>query len=93
MRASLASLGQGARHLVRNPSLRTLISVNFVIVLLSMPYAMMLPGVVEDVLHKGEIEQGILVSVSGIGAMTGSLVIASIPAKRRGQFHLRPYDG
>ena len=85
IRQSLHSLSEGATHLIHNPALRTLISVNFVIVLLSMPYSMMLPGVVEDVLKKGEIEQGILVSVSGLGAMLGSLVIASIPAKHRGQ--------
>jgi len=82
---SLRSLGEGATHLIHNPALRTLISVNFVIVLLSMPYSMMLPGFVEDVLGKGEIEQGILVSVSGLGAMLGSLVIASMPARHRGQ--------
>lgn len=83
--ASLRSLGEGAHHLLQTPSLRTLISVNFIIVLLSMPYLMMLPGLVEDVLQKGELEQGILVSVSGVGAMIGSLIIASMPGRNRGQ--------
>jgi len=85
VRDSLGSLAEGMRHLLGNPPLRTLISVNFVIVLLSMPYMMMLPGVVEDVLQRGEFEQGILVSVSGMGAIFGSLLVASIPEKNRGR--------
>ena len=85
VRDSLSSLAEGMRHLLGNPPLRTLISVNFVIVLLSMPYMMMLPGVVEDVLQRGEFEQGILVSVSGMGAILGSLLVASIPANNRGR--------
>jgi len=36
------------------------------------------------VLHKGAAGMGILVSVSGIGAIVGSLVLASLPNKRRG---------
>ncbi|RJQ11708.1 MAG: MFS transporter [Dehalococcoidia bacterium] len=77
-------LAQGALHMARNQHLRTLITVNFVIVLLSMPYMMMLPGYVEEVLGKGAAEQGILVGISGVGAMLGSLVIASLPPRQRG---------
>lgn len=83
-RSGFADLAQGARHMVRNEHLRTLITVNFVIVLLSMPYMMMLPGYVEEILQKGAAEQGVLVGISGFGAMLGSLVIASLPPRRRG---------
>ena len=58
--------------------------MNFIIVLLSSPYMMMLPGYVEEVLKKGAAEQGVLVGISGFGAMVGSLVIASLPPRQRG---------
>lgn len=83
-RGGFSDLAQGAHHMARNEHLRTLITVNFVIVLLSMPYMMMLPGYVDEVLGKGAAEQGILVGISGFGAMLGSLVIASLPPRQRG---------
>lgn len=83
-RGGFGDLAQGARHMVQNQHLRTLITVNFVIVLLSTPYMMMLPGYVDEVLKKGAAEQGILVGISGFGAMLGSLVIASLPPRQRG---------
>ncbi len=79
-----ADLAQGARHMVQNTHLRTLITINFIIVLLSMPYSMMLPGYVQEVMHRGAAEQGVLVGISGFGAMLGSLFIASLPPKQRG---------
>ncbi|MBM4410486.1 MAG: MFS transporter [Chloroflexi bacterium] len=83
-RGSFSDLAQGARHMARNEHLRTLITVNFVIVLLSMPYMMMLPGYVDEVLNRGAAELGILAGISGFGAMLGSLVIASLPPRQRG---------
>ena len=45
---------------------------------------MLLPVITDDVLEVGAKGLGILVSVSGIGAMAGSLVLASLPSKKRG---------
>ena len=67
-----------------NPTLLLILAVTFVTVLFSMPYMMLLPVVTEEVLHVGAKGLGILVSVSGIGAMAGSLVLASLPSKHRG---------
>lgn len=83
-RSGFGDLAQGARHIINNDYLRTLITVNFIIVLLSSPYMMMLPGYVQEVLKKGAAEQGVLVGISGFGAMVGSLVIASLPPRQRG---------
>lgn len=83
-RGGFSDLAQGARHMAHNEYLRALISVNFVIVLLSTPYMMMLPGYVEEVMKKGAAEQGVLVGISGFGAMLGSLLIASLPPRQRG---------
>ena len=49
-----------------------------------MPYMMLLPALTEDVLLVDSRGFGVLLSISGIGAMAGSLVLASLPNKRRG---------
>jgi MFS family permease len=50
-----------------------------------MPYTMLLAGFVKDVLHKGAFEQGILQSCQGVGAIGGSVFVASAAANRRGR--------
>lgn len=76
---------EGMRYVVRDPPIRTLIVVNFVIVLATMPYQMMLPGFVREVLHKGPAEQGILMTITGVGALGGSFVVASLTERNRGR--------
>tara|TARA_B100000686_G_C16702111_1_gene924067 strand:+ start:63 stop:578 length:516 start_codon:yes stop_codon:yes gene_type:complete len=49
-----------------------------------MPYMMLLPVFSEDVLDVGAGGLGVLVSVSGVGAMIGSIILASLPNKKRG---------
>ena len=60
------------------------LAVIFVVTLLSMPYMMLLPALTEDVLGIDERGYGFLLMVSGIGAMLGSIVLASLPNKKRG---------
>jgi len=67
-----------------NATLLLILVVTFVTVLFSMPYMMLLPVVTDEVLNVGAKGLGILVSVSGVGAMAGSLVLASLPSKHRG---------
>src|SRR5690606_24099510 len=50
----------------------------------SMPYFMLLPGFAREVLDAGPSGLGLLMSIQGIGSLVGSLVIASLPNKRRG---------
>lgn len=80
-----ADLLDGMRYVARDPSIRTLVIVNFIIVLATMPYQMMLPGFVQDVLHKGAAEQGVLLAITGIGALGGSFVVASLTERDRGR--------
>lgn len=87
-RGGWRDLIQGIAYVGSDRTIRTLIGVNFLIVLVSMPYSMMLPGYVKDVLHEGPGVQGTLMSVSGVGAMVGSLVVASMSGKNRGKLFL-----
>ena len=78
----------GLKYVGKDATIRTLMAVNFLIVLASMPYTMMLPGFVHEVLHRGPAAQGILMSVSGVGAIVGSLSVASMSERGRGRMLL-----
>jgi MFS family permease len=84
LRGSLSDLVEGMRYVTRDRTIRTLIAVNFIIVVCSMPYGQMMPGFVDEVLHKGAAEMGVLLSIAGVGSVIGSLVVASLPARDRG---------
>jgi len=53
-------------------------------VLFSMPYQMLLPVFADDILKVGATGMGVLMSVSGAGAIFGAMVLASLPNKKRG---------
>jgi MFS family permease len=52
--------------------------------LLAMPYIYMMPIFADSILEVGATGMGVLLSVSGLGAITASLVLASLPNKKRG---------
>lgn len=81
-------LVDGMRYVATDPTIRMLIIVNFAIVVVAMPYTMLLPGFVSDILNKGALEQGTLQSVQGLGAIAGSVMVASAAAHARGRMML-----
>jgi MFS family permease len=87
-RSGLKDLADGMQYVARDPIIRMVIAVNFLIVIVAMPYTMLLPGFVSDVLHKGAFEQGTLQSVQGIGALAGAMFIASAASTGRGKMFI-----
>jgi MFS family permease len=81
--APLRSLVEGLGYLRRTPILFTLLMLSFAPVLLGMPYQQLMPVFAEDVFNVGPQGLGILLTVNGIGALAGSLMIASISTFRR----------
>jgi len=49
-----------------------------------MPYGQLLPVFTESILKVSATKMGLLSSVSGIGALVGTLVLASLPNRKRG---------
>jgi MFS family permease len=89
MRSSgVADLVDGLRYVLRDRVMFALVGVSFVTAILAMPYLLMLPGFVADVLDGGATELGLLMAISGAGSLLGSLVIASLPERRRGLLYL-----
>jgi MFS family permease len=86
--ASLSDLSEGLKYVFRDPTIRMVLGVNFLIVIVAMPYTQLLPGFVADVLHKGAWEQGLLQSMQGVGALIGAVFIASAPSRGRGRLFL-----
>ena len=79
-----ADLIEGVRYVIAERTLALLLLAGLVGSLLALPYQIMLPGFVRDVLDGGPIELGLLIAVSAVGSLAGSLVLASLPARRRG---------
>jgi len=81
---SWADIRKGFAYVQTDRTLAVLLVFMFVGVFLSMPYGSLMPIFADDVLKVGASGLGILLSVSGIGATLVSVVLASIPNKRRG---------
>lgn len=61
-----------------------ILGFTLILVVLSRPYQFLLPVFTEDILKVDATRLGVLMSVSGVGAMIGSIFLASLPNKRRG---------
>ena len=81
---ALANIRDGLRYVRSNTIILTLLVITLLSVVLSMPYMFLLPVFTKDILEVGPRGLGILMSVTGVGALIGSLTIASLPNKRRG---------
>jgi len=68
----LAGLGY-IRH---SPTILSLLAMSFLIVIFGMPYTTMMPVFTVEVFRTGATGLGILMSVTGVGALAGSLFIA-----------------
>ncbi len=79
----LKELKSGFAYVLRTPVIFMLLSCNFLMVFFGMTYFMLLPGYAKDVLGAGPDQLGLLISVSGVGSLAGSLLIASMPNRNR----------
>ena len=83
LRGARADIVDGLRYIRGNRDVSLVLAVNLVLEVVAMPYFFLLPGFVDDVLDGGALAVGTLLSISGIGSLAGSLLIASLPNKRR----------
>lgn len=88
-RSVLRSVVDGLQHVARDPVLRPVFVVGVVLSLIARPYLNLLPAYVANHLRLGAPELSLLLSTTGLGAMLGALVVASIGAvERRGLLYL-----
>jgi len=74
----------GFQYIRKNVLIYTILVFVLLSTVLSMPYQQLLPVFVDDILGVGATGMGILMSVSGAGALAGSAVIALMPNRKRG---------
>ena len=82
--AVLADIAEGLKHCVANKMVLALLVMGLATTLLSMPFRFLLPVFIVDVYGRGPDSMGIMLSLFGLGALAGSLFIASIGHWHRG---------
>ncbi len=83
------NLKEGASFVWRHPTLRTQMSLALVPVVIALPYSSLMPVFAKDVLHQGATGFGILMAAPGVGAVIGTLSIASLGGmEKKGRFLL-----
>ena len=81
---ALAKIKEGFKYVCRETTILLILVLVLFIALLSRPYVMMMPIFADDILKVGASGMGVLLSVSGIGAMIGSLTLATLLNRNRG---------
>lgn len=80
-----ADLKEGLNAVRTSPVVFSLLFIAFVPVMVGMPYQMLMPVFAADVFQAGPTGLGMLMSATGVGALAGSLAIASMgDFKRKG---------
>ncbi|MCZ6614903.1 MAG: MFS transporter, partial [Chloroflexi bacterium] len=74
---------RGVNYVVSNRTLLSVMALAFVAVLLGMGYFVLMPAFVVEALDGGSGVLGLLLSVSGVGAVAGSIALASLGNPRR----------
>jgi MFS family permease len=85
-RNPLVDIYDGIKYIVLNRRLLALIIMAFVPTLFGMPYLQLLPVFQKDVLHVGPRALGMMYTSVGIGALTGSLTVASMAQSAKKNF-------
>ena len=88
-RGAITDIKDALVYLWRIPILRMLLVVDMFLGMLMFPYQRLLPGFVSEVLSENAdqtaIRMGMLLTFTAVGALVGSLTVASLPNKFRGK--------
>ncbi|HEY41033.1 MAG TPA: MFS transporter [Dehalococcoidia bacterium] len=87
-RSIFADIFEGLRYVKSRTTILLLLVFILLVILLSRPYMVLMPIFTEDILMVGPAGMGILMSISGAGAIVGALILASLPNRRRGMLLL-----
>lgn len=82
--SALADIKGGLKYSRHEITILLLLVFSLFVVILSMPYFLLMPIFADDILKVGATGMGWLMSISGIGAIIGSITLASLPNKKRG---------
>lgn len=86
--SAVREMVRGLRYIRGNPTIFLVLAFTLSCTVLGMPFNLLLPLFTENIFMVGETGLGILMAVSGVGAIMVSLVLATMPNKRRGMMML-----
>jgi MFS family permease len=81
---ALADIVDGVRYIRREKTMLLVVVATIFVMICGVPFMQLMPMVTEDILKVGASGMGILLSVSGTGAIVGSIILASSPSRKRG---------
>jgi MFS family permease len=82
--SALQDIVDGVKYIRQRKTIMLILIATLFVMVCGMPLMQLMPMITDDILHVGASGMGILLSVSGIGAITSSVVLASIPSRKRG---------
>ena len=82
--STTTEVADGLRYIRSHSTIMLILIFTLACTILGMPFTMLLPMFTEDILDVGASGMGVVLAVSGIGAIAVSLVLASMPNKKRG---------
>ncbi len=85
---SLADVVEGWRYIRSEKTILIVLVFTVLVIILGSPYSQLLPMFTEDILKVSATDMGILIAVSGVGAIVGSLILASLMNRKRGMILL-----
>ena len=80
----LADIREGLHVIAGNPIVLVLLVMGLTTTLLAMPFRFLIPVFVVEIYGRGPEELGLLVSIMGLGSLTGAMFIASLGKWKRG---------
>ena len=85
---SLSDVMEGWRYLRSEKTIFIVLIFTVCAIILSAPYSQLLPMFTEDILKVSATGMGVLITVSGVGAIAGSFILASLTNRKRGMILL-----
>lgn len=82
-RSVLSDVAEGVRYAAKDNVMRVILALGIVTSLFAQPYQGILPVFARDVLHRGADGLGMLVAAGGVGAILGSITVASFSNPRQ----------
>ena len=80
----MADIKEGIRVIAGNQMVLILLIMGLTTTLLAMPFRFLIPVFVVEIYGRGPEELGLLVSIMGLGSLTGAMFIASLGKWKRG---------
>jgi MFS family permease len=78
----LAELREGWNYVSHSAAIRSILLLLALVSLVGMPYTVLMPIFAGKILHGGPHTLGFLMGASGVGALTGAIVLATRPSVR-----------